>query len=946
MDVTGLVLSVASAASLFITCIECFDIVVKGKNFSEDYEQLYTLFSIQRTRFGLWGESVGLIPDPYGVKRGYNTNLDRPDIRPLVAATLNNIRLLLQKANQVDDKYTLDAAAPQGRKVSEPQGLQVFKAPFDRFRSQIKRTQKETSTWKVTQWAIHDEAKLRGIIDRLREYVDGLESITSSLGLWADQQARLKDEIENISDVESLKLLRDSNSGNLITASQDISDTASRRLVSLAESIFEQKALEGSVIGREDDSFVTAYSTPSTFNPRIPGSWPKSISSAILGPRLVSNAQPAEQKLDQKNAPRNSCKQCLKAVRDCESGDLPQCSNCTSFNLDCSWLVDSCRKPEDDNLPVTDQDENMQMPQNQRWVAEIMQKAKPHVPQSFEMGEANYGKCLSVIKAEDGEHCQNTSVKLIAQAEVGLSSAKRMFLELRNIRTGKVPFVSATPVGDSLDKVLASIEGPLETPYEGGVFWITIRLSQKDSLGPPLMKFQTRVYHPNISPQGHICADFGDKWNAFRTQRHTTNVTSMWYRGKSSTPQWTLGALLTAICGLLAAPDVDDPLVPEIAQKYLEDYAAYCENARLYTKRYATGQRPEEASLSFLEEEAKPFESGVTTEPDSLDLDQSDGKSSHECVQVSNRIIQDYEDQYPGGLLSQSCRASENTYEDSDSSEDELSDDATSFSECNGDSIQDYSAQGNLPNATGSTKPQASNPSNFAKYFHSQRKLLVRHNDSVIDGDANIRVDTEIEEDGHLILLTLFHVKINDLRSRKLSVRRYERHSGREVCHTGRGRQLNEKSTSEQATWSDVLTASRAYSRSHRRRTSSVSSARSRASSLKSVPEESATVDDDDDQDDAAFSTESAPQGPANTIQLEFSNYAQVKLIRRGKMMVRYEFEYWGSDYTWRRNLSDHNAFHLQKIEINNAIAGIVPETRTPDQIRDADKAGHLVPPC
>jgi hypothetical protein len=36
-------LSVASAASLFVTCIQCFDIVVKGKSFSEDYEQLHTL---------------------------------------------------------------------------------------------------------------------------------------------------------------------------------------------------------------------------------------------------------------------------------------------------------------------------------------------------------------------------------------------------------------------------------------------------------------------------------------------------------------------------------------------------------------------------------------------------------------------------------------------------------------------------------------------------------------------------------------------------------------------------------------------------------------------------------------------------------------------------------------------------------------------------------------
>ena len=43
--IAGLALSAVSVAALFTTCIECFDIVVAGKNFSEDYEQLFTLVS-------------------------------------------------------------------------------------------------------------------------------------------------------------------------------------------------------------------------------------------------------------------------------------------------------------------------------------------------------------------------------------------------------------------------------------------------------------------------------------------------------------------------------------------------------------------------------------------------------------------------------------------------------------------------------------------------------------------------------------------------------------------------------------------------------------------------------------------------------------------------------------------------------------------------------------
>jgi hypothetical protein len=42
-SIAGLAFSAISIAALFTTCIECFDIVVAGKNFSEDYEQLCAL---------------------------------------------------------------------------------------------------------------------------------------------------------------------------------------------------------------------------------------------------------------------------------------------------------------------------------------------------------------------------------------------------------------------------------------------------------------------------------------------------------------------------------------------------------------------------------------------------------------------------------------------------------------------------------------------------------------------------------------------------------------------------------------------------------------------------------------------------------------------------------------------------------------------------------------
>jgi hypothetical protein len=44
-EVAGLVLGVIGISGLFSACMESFDIVVSGKNFSDDFEQLCALVS-------------------------------------------------------------------------------------------------------------------------------------------------------------------------------------------------------------------------------------------------------------------------------------------------------------------------------------------------------------------------------------------------------------------------------------------------------------------------------------------------------------------------------------------------------------------------------------------------------------------------------------------------------------------------------------------------------------------------------------------------------------------------------------------------------------------------------------------------------------------------------------------------------------------------------------
>lgn len=91
---------------------------------------------------------------------------------------------------------------------------------------------------------------------------------------------------------------------------------------------------------------------------------------------------------------------------------------------------------------------------------------------------------------------------------------------------------------------------------------------------------------------------------------------------------------------------------------------------------------------------------------------------------------------------------------------------------------------------------------------------------------------------------------------------------------------------------------------------------------------------------------------PTNTTHLEFSNYAHIDIKRRGtKSSKRYEFEYWGTTYTWKRlerktgNVREVS-YYLVDTESSHTIAYIIPDILTaPEQSMEEAKGGW-VPPC
>lgn len=134
------------------------------------------------------------------------------------------------------------------------------------------------------------------------------------------------------------------------------------------------------------------------------------------------------------------------------------------------------------------------------------------------------------------------------------------------------------------------IKGPIDTVYTGGIFIIDIVIPPDYPFKPPKMKFDTKIWHPNISSvTGAICLDI---------------LKNEW------TPALTIRTALISLQALMCEPVPTDPQDAVVAKQYMSNYKEFEKTAKQWVKDYANPANLEKkvqdiVEMGFTEEQAR-----------------------------------------------------------------------------------------------------------------------------------------------------------------------------------------------------------------------------------------------------------------------------------------------------------------------------------------------------
>lgn len=95
---------------------------------------------------------------------------------------------------------------------------------------------------------------------------------------------------------------------------------------------------------------------------------------------------------------------------------------------------------------------------------------------------------------------------------------------------------------------------PAETPFEDGIFRLSLKFDETYPNKAPSVRFTSKIFHPNVYADGALCLDIlQNRWS----------------------PTYDVGAILASIQSLLHDPNPESPANSEAASMFRTDRRTY-----------------------------------------------------------------------------------------------------------------------------------------------------------------------------------------------------------------------------------------------------------------------------------------------------------------------------------------------------------------------------------
>ena len=190
-------------ATLFTTCIECFEYFKAAKGFEQQFEVLLVKLEYQQERLLVWGELAGVSNE----KRFHVKPLSESEHKrqQLTKRCLDKIHELFKDTENLKSKYGVRAYTPP---VDTTPHSGISSNALKRFRLRLGRPNQALSTLDKTRWAIHHETKFQKLVQDIRDLIDCLMTeVPVSPEL---QEEKVQDDIASmVDDIQSLHLFQE-----------------------------------------------------------------------------------------------------------------------------------------------------------------------------------------------------------------------------------------------------------------------------------------------------------------------------------------------------------------------------------------------------------------------------------------------------------------------------------------------------------------------------------------------------------------------------------------------------------------------------------------------------------------------------------------------------------------------------------------------------------------